>query len=85
MILWLLVRKTWDYAWVLNDGTHCSADHAADALCCIAVIAFSICVLMIASIRIPNLKVASVLLVAVLFYDVFWVYVSPYIWHKNVM
>ena len=54
-------------------------------LCCIAVIAFSICVLMIASIRIPNLKVASVLLVAVLFYDVFWVYVSPYIWHKNVM
>jgi len=68
VILWLLVRKTWDYAWVLND-----------------VIAFSICVLMIASIRIPNLKVASVLLVAVLFYDVFWVYVSPYIWHKNVM
>jgi len=49
------------------------------------VLAFSICVLMVSSIRIPNLKVATALLTAVLFYDVFWVYLSSYIFQKNVM
>eukprot|EP00656_Telonema_subtile_P057277 TRINITY_DN938_c0_g1_i1.p1 TRINITY_DN938_c0_g1~~TRINITY_DN938_c0_g1_i1.p1 ORF type:complete len:322 (+),score=87.47 TRINITY_DN938_c0_g1_i1:152-1117(+) len=49
------------------------------------ILAFSICILIIASIRITNLKVASVLLLAVLGYDVFWVYLSPMLFHQNVM
>eukprot|EP00658_Telonema_sp_P-2_P024059 TRINITY_DN19655_c0_g1_i2.p1 TRINITY_DN19655_c0_g1~~TRINITY_DN19655_c0_g1_i2.p1 ORF type:complete len:288 (+),score=71.59 TRINITY_DN19655_c0_g1_i2:174-1037(+) len=49
------------------------------------VLAFSISVLVIASVRVTNLKVASVLLLAMVGYDIFWVYISPYIFHKNVM
>ena len=43
MILWLLVRKTWDYAWVLNDGTHCSSDHAADSVVYCSHSIFDLC------------------------------------------
>jgi len=66
--LWLLVRGSWQYAWVVND-----------------VLGFSIAVLIIASVRVTNLKVATVLLVMVLLYDVFWVYISPLIFHEDVM
>lgn len=68
VILWLLSRDTWQYAWVMND-----------------ILAFSICVLMIASVKIPDLKVATVLLMGILCYDVFWVYLSPYVFGQNVM
>lgn len=49
------------------------------------IIAFSICVLMISSVRIPDLKVATALLCGILCYDVFWVYLSSYFFGKNVM
>lgn len=68
VILWLLGRGTWQYAWVFND-----------------IIAFSICVLMISSVKIKDLKVATALLSGILFYDVFWVYLSGYFFQKNVM
>jgi len=68
VIIWLLSRNQWHYAWVLND-----------------VLAFSICVLMISSVRITNMKVATALLCGILCYDVFWVYLSSYIFGKNVM
>lgn len=68
VLLWLVARDSWEYAWVLSN-----------------VLAFSICVLMIASVRVTNLRVATVLLLAMVAYDVFWVYLSPYIFHQNVM
>merc|ERR1711934_417966 len=68
VILWLVTRDTWKYAWAMND-----------------ILAFSICVLMISSVRITNMKVATVLLSGILCYDVFWVYLSSYFFGKNVM
>merc|ERR1711871_386149 len=69
VVLWLLAR---------TEGWDC-AWFLND------VLAFSICVLMIASIKIPDMKVACALLVAILCYDVFWVYISPFLFKKNVM
>lgn len=40
----------------------------------IAVIVLLLCVL-----KIPNMKIATVLLCALIFYDVFWVFLSPYL------
>merc|ERR1712070_116891 len=68
VVMWLMTRDTWEYAWVLND-----------------VLAFSICILMISSVKIKDLKVATALLCGVLCYDVFWVYISGYFFGKNVM
>lgn len=68
VVLWLVCRNTWKYAWFLND-----------------ILAFSICVLMISSVKITNMKVATVLLCGILCYDVFWVYLSSYFFGKNVM
>merc|ERR1711871_1464557 len=69
VVLWLLAR---------TEGWDC-AWFLND------VLAFSICVLMLASIKIPDMKVACALLVAILCYDVFWVYISPFLFKKNVM
>ncbi|XP_008800996.1 signal peptide peptidase-like 2 isoform X2 [Phoenix dactylifera] len=35
--------------------------------------------------RLPNIKVASALLTSAFFYDIFWVFLSPLIFHKSVM
>ncbi|XP_077250447.1 SIGNAL PEPTIDE PEPTIDASE-LIKE 3 isoform X2 [Tasmannia lanceolata] len=35
--------------------------------------------------RLPNIKVASVLLSCAFFYDIFWVFISPLIFHESVM
>ncbi|KAK9288813.1 hypothetical protein L1049_017278 [Liquidambar formosana] len=35
--------------------------------------------------RLPNIKVATVLLCCAFFYDIFWVFVSPLIFHESVM
>ena len=40
---------------------------------------------MISSVKIKDLKVATALLCGVLCYDVFWVYISSYIFGQNVM
>eukprot|EP00971_Amphidinium_carterae_P171903 3408211-Amphidinium_carterae.1 len=37
------------------------------------------------SLRLPNLKVASVLLWAMFFFDIFWVFLSPLLFRKSVM
>lgn len=49
------------------------------------ILAFSMCILVIASVRITNLKVAVVLLLAVMGYQVFWEFVSPALFHQDVM
>lgn len=46
-------------------------------------IAFMITVLQM--IRLPEIKVATVLLSCAFFYDIFWVFVSPLIFHESVM
>ncbi|XP_057540930.1 signal peptide peptidase-like 3 [Amaranthus tricolor] len=46
-------------------------------------ICFMIRVLQI--IRLPNIKVATVLLIGAFFYDIFWVFISPFIFHESVM
>ena len=69
VIMWLIARN----------------EHWAYAWVLNDVLAFSICILMIASVKLPNMKVAFALLGAVLCYDVFWVYISPLLFKKNVM
>lgn len=49
------------------------------------VIAGCTAVTMIAVLRLPSLRVATILLSGLFFYDVFWVFVSPYIFGDNVM
>ena len=44
-----------------------------------------LCVAFIALIRLPSLKVSTLLLVGLLIYDVFWVFFSSYIFRTNVM
>ncbi|MCO5583116.1 hypothetical protein L7F22_037024 [Adiantum nelumboides] len=46
-------------------------------------IAFMITVLQM--IRLPEIKVATVLLSCAFFYDIFWVFISPLIFHESVM
>ncbi|XP_071093005.1 signal peptide peptidase-like 3 isoform X1 [Haliotis cracherodii] len=44
-----------------------------------------LCVAFIALVRLPSLKVSTLLLVGLLVYDVFWVFFSSYIFSANVM
>ncbi|XP_043211441.1 signal peptide peptidase-like 3 [Amphibalanus amphitrite] len=44
-----------------------------------------LCVAFIAFVRLPSLKVSTLLLMGLLIYDVFWVFFSPYIFSANVM
>jgi len=48
-------------------------------------LAMALCVAMIAFVRLPSLKVSVVLLMGLLLYDVFWVFLSEYIFNVNVM
>jgi hypothetical protein len=78
VIVWLLARDTQQevtFPWTMLPPAWFMND----------VLAFAICVLMISSVRIKDMKVASVLLCGILCYDVFWVYLSPYVFGKNVM
>lgn len=50
-----------------------------DLLCC------SLCTIFIATLRFPSLKIATLLLVLLFFYDAFWVFYSEYFFGKNVM
>jgi signal peptide peptidase-like protein 2B len=36
-------------------------------------------------VRLPNIKVATVLLCCAFVYDIFWVFISPLIFHESVM
>lgn len=44
-----------------------------------------LCVAFIAFVRLPSLKVSTLLLTGLLIYDVFWVFFSSYIFSANVM
>ncbi|KRY47809.1 Signal peptide peptidase-like 3 [Trichinella britovi] len=48
-------------------------------------LAMGLCVAFIALIRLPSLKVSTLLLTGLLLYDVFWVFFSTYIFNTNVM
>jgi len=45
----------------------------------------ALCVMMISFLRIPNLKTGFILLLGLLFYDVFWVFGTSYFFKRNVM
>jgi len=49
------------------------------------VLGVSFSVTMIAYVRLPSLKVSTMLLVGLLLYDIFWVFVSEHIFSENVM
>jgi len=49
------------------------------------MLAWALAVTAVSSIRLPNLKVGSVLLIVFFFYDIFWVFFSEFIFKKNVM
>lgn len=44
-----------------------------------------LCVAFIAFVRLPSLKVSTLLLTGLLIYDVFWVFFSSYLFNANVM
>lgn len=49
------------------------------------IIGCSTCITLIATLQFPSLKIASICLIGLLFYDIFWVFLSQYIFNKNVM
>ena len=49
------------------------------------LIAVSMAILVISLLKFPNLKVAAILLIGLFFFDIFWVFVSPFIFGDNVM
>jgi signal peptide peptidase-like protein 2B len=49
------------------------------------VLALCLGVTAMAFLRLPNLMVASVVLWLFFFYDIFWVFLSPHFFGKNVM
>ena len=55
-----------------------------DLLCFLAM-GMGLCVAFIAFVRLPSLKVSTLLLTGLLIYDVFWVFFSSYIFNTNVM
>eukprot|EP00960_Hanusia_phi_P041174 754872-Hanusia_phi.AAC.4 len=49
------------------------------------ILAFSLIIFFLTSVRLSSLKVASSLLILAFFYDIFWVFISSSIFGKNVM
>mmetsp|Transcript_67679 Transcript_67679/g.180934 ORF Transcript_67679/g.180934 Transcript_67679/m.180934 type:complete len:211 (-) Transcript_67679:54-686(-) len=49
------------------------------------LLAFSLIIFFLTSVRLSSLKVASSLLILAFFYDIFWVFISSSIFGKNVM
>ena len=68
---------------------HC-VHHQTKLILIIAIFIFvamgmGLCVAFIAFVRLPSLKVSTLLLTGLLIYDVFWVFFSSYIFSANVM
>lgn len=51
----------------------------------LSAMGMGLCVAFIAFVRLPSLKVSTLLLMGLLVYDVFWVFFSSYIFNANVM
>lgn len=49
------------------------------------VLAVALLLLIQRTLRLPNVKVSSILLTLAFFYDIFWVFLSPYIFQRSVM
>jgi hypothetical protein len=49
------------------------------------VLAFALCCFFLSNIRLSSIKVATLLLTMLFFYDIFWVFLSKHIFGKNVM
>jgi len=49
------------------------------------MLAISLALTALSFVRLPNMKVSSIILILFLLYDVFWVFISPFIFKKNVM
>ena len=49
------------------------------------VLALSISLLFLKTVRIPSYKIGSILLILLFFYDIFWVFFSDEIFNDNVM
>lgn len=49
------------------------------------LLGINVCILFLTSIRLPNLKVAATLLILAFCYDVFFVFISPYVFDNSVM
>jgi len=52
---------------------------------CGVVLGVALCVLMIQFVRVPSLKISTLLLLGLLVYDVFWVFYSSSVFSANVM
>lgn len=61
-------------------------DHSNNLLSVgLSAMGMGLCVAFIAFVRLPSLKVSTLLLTGLLLYDVFWVFFSSYIFSTNVM
>lgn len=49
------------------------------------IMGVSYCIMSLSFIKLPNIKVATIILVCLFFYDIFWVFISPYVFGDNVM
>lgn len=49
------------------------------------ILGCALCIFFISALRFPSLKIATIALSLLLLYDAFWVFLSPYIFTKNVM
>ena len=64
--------------WVANQ-------HASYAWICQDVLGISLMITVLQIARLPNIKVAAVLLSCAFVYDIFWVFISPLLFHESVM
>ena len=79
--------------WLLMDGKYSAIVSVATKVtrkwrqmwCSVSAMGMGLCVAFIAFIRLPSLKVSTLLLTGLLVYDVFWVFFSSYIFNTNVM
>lgn len=76
--------------WLLMDGMYCihylhTTQIQSNTIFFSLAMGMGLCVAFIAFVRLPSLKVSTLLLTGLLLYDVFWVFFSSYIFNTNVM
>ncbi|EHA8587399.1 signal peptide peptidase-like 2 [Cocos nucifera] len=59
--------------------------HASYAWICQDILGICLMIAVLQMARLPNIKVASALLSCAFVYDIFWVFISPLIFHESVM
>merc|ERR1712047_237078 len=76
------VRNSWGSSW--GEAGHIRLRYGGD-LCAISSSPTKVSASFIAFVRLPSLKVSTLLLSGPLLYDVFWVFFSKYFFNANVM